>query len=505
MLLLTISVIVSACAAIYILLIRNFNHWTKRGVSGPKPQLIVGNYPHIFNQKKHMAHDIDVVYRAYKGTDDFVGIFNCRTPQLLILKPELMRRVLVNDFKHFHDNEFSRNVDSNTDPIFGQNPFLLTGQKWKDSRAEIVPGIAPSRIKTVYPITKQVCNKLTNFVMEESKLTGGHGLDTKDLCLRFTSEVVTDAVLGLQANSFSDQPTPILKMIKKLFDQSFILLFSIFITSFLPEMLHLYKPRFVPKSVENFFTDLVQTAINIRKKEKDRDRVDYLNYILELQEKKNLSLIRVTSHTMTFLLDGYETTANTIAHCLLLIARYPRTQEKLRHEIEQYLDSNMDIDFDILNDMPYLDACIHETLRLFPPGFVMSKLCTEPIDLISSKTGRTVSLKKGDVVTLPVWSVMHDEEFYPDVEEFKPERFLEGENSVKKYREMGLYYGFSDGPRVCLGMRFALTQSKAAMVAIVRKFNIHVNPRTRTDNEIDPKHFLTRLLGGIWLDFEERV
>lgn len=45
------------------------------------------------------------VYRTFKLTDDFVGIFKNRTPQLLILSPQLARRIYVSDFKHFHDNE----------------------------------------------------------------------------------------------------------------------------------------------------------------------------------------------------------------------------------------------------------------------------------------------------------------------------------------------------------------------------------------------------------------
>lgn len=51
-------------------------------------------------------------------------------------------------------------------------------------------------------------------------------------------------------------------------------------------------------------------------------------------------------------------------------------------------------------------------------------------------------------------------------------------------------------------MRFALAQAKAAIVEVVRNFNIKRNPKTRMDNTLDPKDFFIGLLGGIWLDFE---
>lgn len=53
-------------------------------------------------------------------------------------------------------------------------------------------------------------------------------------------------------------------------------------------------------------------------------------------------------------------------------------------------------------------------------------------------------------------------------------------------------------------MRFAMAQMKAAAVEIITKFNIHVNPKTRTDNLLDPLMFISSLKGGIHLDFEAR-
>lgn len=91
-----------------------------------------------------------------------------------------------------------------------------------------------------------------------------------------------------------------------------------------------------------------------------------------------------------------------------------------------------------------------ESIRLFPPGFLTSKLCTEPITL-TNKNGRNLTVRKNEVVILPLFSFMNDEEFYTNPSQFMPERFLEEPDALKVLREKGLYYGFGDGPRICLG------------------------------------------------------
>lgn len=91
----------------------------------------------------------------------------------------------------------------------------------------------------------------------------------------------------------------------------------------LPWLAKIKKMRFVPKTIEDFFVDLMRNCISLRKEQRDKgineDRVDFMNYMLQLQEKKNLSIPELTTHTMTFLVDGFETTAGVLSHCLLLV------------------------------------------------------------------------------------------------------------------------------------------------------------------------------------------
>lgn len=87
----------------------------------------------------------------------------------------------------------------------------------------------------------------------------------------------------------------------------------------------------------------------------DERRDDYLNSVLELKAKKNLSPLELAVHGYTLFLDGYETSSHFLSNILNSLARNPEIQEKLRAEIASYET----IGYDELCQMPYLDLVFH--------------------------------------------------------------------------------------------------------------------------------------------------
>lgn len=173
--------------------------------------------------------------------------------------------------------------------------------------------------------------------------------------------MVTDCVLGLSAESFSDKPTPVMDNVKDLFNPhwTFLILFAL-IQAF-PSLGHLIKLRFVPRHVEHFFTKLMATAVKSRKTQLATghiQRADFLEYLLQLGEKRNLNTRHLLAHTMIFLLDGFETVAGVLSHMLLLLGRDEVVQQRLREEILAHLQDGR-VPFEKLNDLPYLDACLN--------------------------------------------------------------------------------------------------------------------------------------------------
>ena len=72
--------------------------------------------------------------------------------------------------------------------------------------------------------------------------------------------------------------------------------------------------------------------------------------------------------------------------------------------------------------MPYLEAAINETLRIYPPGARLDRVCTADFIYTDPATGTSIKIPKDHVVSVPVWVIHHDPEIWPDPESFNPDR-----------------------------------------------------------------------------------
>ena len=91
-------------------------------------------------------------------------------------------------------------------------------------------------------------------------------------------------------------------------------------------------------------------------------------------------------------------------------------------------------------------------------------------------------------VIIPIYSLHHDEAYFPDPESYKPERFLpENKESINQFA----YQPFGMGPRNCIGMRLALMEMKVVLVRMLQKYRLVRCPETRVPITVKPAAVLS--------------
>jgi cytochrome P450 len=91
-------------------------------------------------------YEVEDLYTKFKNQHPYIGIFNFRSPRLLVFDPQLSRDILVKYFRQFQATEIYDKIDEKSDPLFGNHMFVLIGEKWKTKRQEMSPALTNSRV-----------------------------------------------------------------------------------------------------------------------------------------------------------------------------------------------------------------------------------------------------------------------------------------------------------------------------------------------------------------------
>jgi len=167
----------------------------------------------------------------------------------------------------------------------------------------------------------------------------------------------------------------------------------------------------------------------------------------------------------TFMFEGHDTVTAATTFTLYLLSQHPEVQQKVYEEVTKIVgdDLNVDPTYNQLLDMKYLECCIKESLRLYPPVPMIGRMLDEDLDFDGKIIPATVN------ISLSIYHLNRDPKYFDDPEEFKPERFLD---KILKNENAFVYVPFSAGPRNCIGQKFAMLELKSTMCNILRNFEL---------------------------------
>ncbi|KAG6800704.1 cytochrome P450 6a14 [Apis mellifera caucasica] len=485
------GIIVIVIAFYYYITARN-NFWKIRGIPGPEPLPGFGNVLMIVLGKEAPFQFLTRVYNEFKN-EALIGVFMKTYPALVVKDPDLIKDIMIKDFYKFPNRGFPKS--DSADPLT-QHLFLVEEEKWRPLRTQLSPVFSTGKLRGTFTQILDCSNHLVTYMDKLVEI--GEPIDVREVTAKFTTDVIGSCVFGIKMNSLSGKESEFRRFGRQIFAMNFLKILRLRIKQFLP-MLHYLLVRILPPDEETkIMLKLTRDTFKFREAH-NIVRPDFMNILMELKKHPekvpslDLTDGLLAAQAFIFFAAGFETSSTTVANTLYELALNPDIQEKLRQEIKEF-EANNDGEwkYETIQEMKYLDKTFKETLRKYPVLPYLSRRSIEDYTFEGTK----VSIPKNTLICIPVYPIHHDSSIYPNPEKFDPERFSEDE--VKKRHSMH-YFPFGHGPRNCIGLRFAIYQSKIALIKILSNYKIEICDKTLIPYKYDPFSFISLPLTGIFL------
>ncbi|KAJ2947943.1 hypothetical protein O0L34_g9735 [Tuta absoluta] len=219
-----------------------------------------------------------------------------------------------------------------------------------------------------------------------------------------------------------------------------------------------------------------------------------LDLMLLSEEEGEIDRQGIQEEVDTFMFEGHDTTASGLTYCLMLLANNKDVQNKIVAELDEIFgDSDRPATIEDFSKMKYLECCIKESLRLYPPVPFVSRLIDDEVKL------SVASVPAGTYCHIHIYDLHRQEKYFKNAIQFDPDRFLP-ENSFGRHPYS--YIPFSAGPRNCIGQKFAMMELKSCVAAILRNFVLE--PVTRESEVVFIADLVLRNEGPVSIKFVPR-
>ena len=396
----------------------------------------------------------------------------------LVGKPEYVERVLLGNHQNYVKSRFVRRL---LGPTLGQGLVTSDGELWRRQRRIAAPAFHHKRIAGFVDTMAQVAT------------TGVDSWEGKAMPFDVVPAMMALTVEVIARTMFSTDVRGEVERIRRLMDvfigetkASLLDLFG------LPEWLPRWQPRSLRRAIREL--DEVVTAFIAPRRADNIDRGDLLSMLLHARDPQTgegMSDTQLRDEIVTIFSAGHETTANALSWTWYLLARHPDVEAKLHDELRTVLGGRTPTAAD-LPSLRYTRMVFEESLRLYPPVHSISRMAVGE-DWIGG-----VRVPPGSNITISPWIIHRNPKLWPDPERFDPERFAP---EAVAARHRFAFLPFGGGPRICIGMQFAIAEAQVILATIAQRYRLRLDPA----HEVVPVGYLTlRARDGIWFKLERR-
>ena len=406
----------------------------------PPPPIVDGlppgpRSPRLLQTARWGLRPIPFVERCRERYGD---VFTVRTLGLgtivVLADPDTIRQVFTGDRDVFHAGE----ANAAMGPVLGNHSLLLLdGDRHLRQRRLMLP---PFHGDAVRAYGRRVAELAA---AEVERWPVGREFQMRPRMQAITLEVILRAVIGVRDERRLERLRLLLPQLLEfsILDMWAVWVFPGLVDSFIGRRHQAMRVR--PEVDRLLFEEIAEHRAH------PEGRDDILAMLVQARDEDDqpLSDEALCDQVITLLLAGHETTTTGLAWCFERLLRHPAALERLRAELAAG------------DGDAYLDAVVHETLRVRPVIDAVWRKLTAPAEVAGYR------LPAG-VTVMPSIALVHRSGAYRDATSFEPERFLEG--SPPPYT----FLPFGGGPRRCIGASFAIMEMKTVLAAVLERVEL---------------------------------
>lgn len=212
--------------------------------------------------------------------------------------------------------------------------------------------------------------------------------------------------------------------------------------------------------------DIIQSIIDSRRlsQESHDDLLDMLLATRYEDTGEPMSTKQLIDEISILFVAGHETTANALSFTTYLLAKHPDICDKVYNEILE-VETQASATSEKISKLIYTKAVIDESMRLYPPAWITDR------ENLEDDTIGDLHIRKDTLVGVSFYELHRNSKYWKDPESFIPERFL----GDRQKESLNAYYPFGAGPRMCIGLGFAVYEMVLAISYIVKKYSLSTN------------------------------
>ncbi|MEN9855815.1 MAG: hypothetical protein RLZZ157_941 [Pseudomonadota bacterium] len=425
-------------------------------------------YPHYCPPRpKPLGPLASLVRVGLEGEGDLIGLMPAsayhadmgplgysRRSIIIVNHPELTSPILADDGELYPKNDLMVGALA---PLVGNAMFVSGGQTWRRQRAMIDPAFSQLRLAKAFgAMTGAVEDSVAHWTALDGRpvsLDLSMGQLTADIICRtvFSASLAQATARDVfEAFSFFERSVAHVEIKRLIFGKPFdtipqskaVLEACARIRGHIGALLD----RHLAQGAD--FDDIAARLIEAR----------------DLASGAGFSRAELIDQLGVFFLAGHETTASALTWALYIAAVRPEIAAQVRAEVAQICGTG-EIGFEQVKKLVFTRACIKETLRLYPPITFIPRVAARDC-VIGAK-----AIKRGTMVMISPWAIHRHHSLWPDPDAFDPTRFLPPREG---HIVQGSYIPFGQGPRVCVGAAFALTEATLILARLLQVFDLDV-------------------------------